>query len=457
MSLDTDPGVAPHEAQAEMAADTAAVQTVAARDIPLEIVAQTFGDYLRGYVARIRAGDSGVLPVLLGLVAIAIVFEIISPNNVFLHANNLVNLFQQSATFMVLGMAEVFVLLLGEIDLSVGFTGAVGGAIAVQLVQPVTIDLPWWLAIAVALLACALLGAGMGFLITRLRLPSFVVTLAGFLIFNGLLLIILNLGPFSGYPTLCSSSCSGKLADAHVLYQLMWGTLDPTVGWIGLAVVVVVVGGLMWWRDARRRRSGLVAPPPSLTYLKIAFIAVVGVVVVLICNVDRSNNPLNPVVGVPWVIPIGLGVFVVWMVLLERTRFGRYVYAIGGNPEAARRAGVNVARIRTIAFALCSATAGVGLLLYTAYQNGITSGVNGGQLVLYAVAAAVIGGTSLFGGRGRALHGVLGGLVIGAIYNGLYLLGLAVQYQFIATGVVLMAAVSVDALSRRGATTGARA
>ncbi len=456
MTLDTDPGIAPQEEKDEIAADLTAAKEVAATDLPLELVAESLGGYLRAWVARMRAGDSGVLPVLLGLVGITVVFQIISPNNVFLSSGNLVNLFQQSAVFMVLGMAEIFVLLLGDIDLSVGYVGAVGGAIAVQLVQPVTINLPWFLAIAIAVVVCGLIGAGMGFLITRLRLPSFVVTLAAYLIFNGVLLIILLLGPFSGYPTLCTSSCSGPQNNSHIIYQLMWGTIDPTVSWIVLAVIVALFGGSLWWRDTRRRRSGLVAPPPSLTLMKIALIAAIGVVLLLICNANRGRGVVQ-VVGVPWVIPIVLGLVLVWMVLLERTKFGRYIYAVGGNSEAARRAGVNVNRVRTLAFALCAGTAGIAGLLYAANQGGLSNNVNGGQLVLYAVAAAVIGGTSLFGGRGRAMHGVLGGLVIGAIYNGLYLLGLAAQYQFIATGIVLLVAVTVDALSRRGAATAARA
>ena len=456
MTLDTDPGIAPQEEREEIAADLTAAKEVAATDLPLELVAESLGGYLRAWVARMRAGDSGVLPVLLGLVGITVVFQLISPNNVFLSSGNLVNLFQQSAVFMVLGMAEIFVLLLGDIDLSVGYVGAVGGAIAVQLVQPVTINLPWFLAIAIAVVVCGLIGAGMGFLITRLRLPSFVVTLAAYLIFNGVLLIILLLGPFSGYPTLCTSSCSGPQNNSHIIYQLMWGTIDPTVSWIVLAVIVALFGGSLWWRDTRRRRSGLVAPPPSLTLMKIALIAAIGVVLLLICNANRGRGVVQ-VVGVPWVIPIVLGLVLVWMVLLERTKFGRYIYAVGGNSEAARRAGVNVNRVRTLAFALCAGTAGIAGLLYAANQGGLSNNVNGGQLVLYAVAAAVIGGTSLFGGRGRAMHGVLGGLVIGAIYNGLYLLGLAAQYQFIATGIVLLVAVTVDALSRRGAATAARA
>ena len=180
--------------------------------------------------------------------------------------------------------------------------------------------------------------------------------------------------------------------------------------------------------------------------------AIVGLTVVAICNINRAN--IGTVAGVPWVIPIVLAVLGAWTVLLQRTRFGRYVYAIGGNPEAARRAGIKLASIRTWAFVICSFTAGIGGLLYASYLGGMSNNVNGGQLVLYAVAAAVIGGTSLFGGRGKVMHGALGGLVIGGIYNGMYLLGLDVQWQFIVTGLVLLSAVTIDALSRRGATTG---
>ena len=390
-----------------------------------------------------RGGDIGVLPVVVGLVAIMVVFEIISPNHVFLHADNLVNLFEQSAVFMVLAMAETFALILGEIDLSIGYLGACGAVIAVQLVQPVTTNWPWWAAIVAALAACALAGAIQGTIITRLGIPSFIVTLAGYLIFNGVMLILLLLGPFSGYPNLASAD-----TNVQVLYNLMAGTIDPTISWIGMGVVVVGIGGLMWFGDARRRRAGLVAPPPSLTLLKIGLIAAAGIVVVAICNINRAN--IGVLAGVPWVVPIVLAVLAAWTILLERTKYGRYVYAIGGNPEAARRAGINVSLIVTIAFALCSMTAGIGVILYASYIGGMSNNVQGGQLVLFAVAAAVIGGTSLFGGRGKAMHGVLGGLVIGGIYNGMYLQSLDVQRIFIVTGLVLLAAVSIDALSRRG-------
>ncbi len=425
---------------------TAAVEAAEA-EVPPELIAQSFGEYVRAWVARLRGGDIGVLPVVVGLVAIMVVFEIISPNHVFLHADNLVNLFEQSAVFMVLAMAETFALILGEIDLSIGYLGACGAVIAVQLVQPVTTGWPWWAAIVAALLACAIAGAIQGTIITRLGIPSFIVTLAGYLIFNGVMLILLLLGPFSGYPNLASSD-----TNVQVLYNMMAGTIDPTISWIGMGVVVGGLGALMWFGDARRRRAGLVAPPPSLTLLKIGLIAIAGIVVVAICNINRAN--IGVLAGVPWVVPIVLAVLAAWTILLERTKYGRYVYAIGGNAEAARRAGINVALIVTIAFALCSMTAGIGVLLYASYIGGMSNNVQGGQLVLFAVAAAVIGGTSLFGGRGKAIHGVLGGLVIGGIYNGMYLQSLDVQRIFIVTGLVLLAAVSIDALSRRGKVSG---
>ena len=209
----------------------------------------------------------------------------------------------------------------------------------------------------------------------------------------------------------------------------------------------------MWFRDSGRRRSGLVAPPVGLTILKVVLIAVAGFAVVYVCNMNRSFST-TAVSGIPWVIPVVLVVLFLWTILLEQTSFGRHVYAVGGNPEAARRAGVNVSGVRIWAFVLCSMTAGLGGIIYASQLGAMSTNINGGQNVLYAVAAAVIGGTSLFGGRGRALHGLLGGLVIGAIYNGMFLLGLQLQYQLVATGLVLLAAVTIDALSRRSVTVG---
>lgn len=435
-------------AQAEAAPDL----TAAAVDvIPPEIVAQSLGQYLRAWLVRVRSGDAGVLPVVAALIVVTIVFQVVTPHNVYLKPINLVNLFDQSAVFIVLGIGEIFVLLLGEIDLSIGYVAAIGGIVAALLVQPQGAhsdylhNWPWWGAVIAALLVCGAIGAIQGTIITRLRLPSFVVTLAGQMFWFGVMIIILGT---AGGVTITSNI----LPDQEALYGIVYAYLDPLVSWIGLAAIVAFLGGSMWLRDAGRRRSGLVAPPVGLTVAKIAFIAVAGIVVVAICNINRGS--FLPIIGVPWVVPLVFAVVGGTTLLLERTQFGRHMYAVGGNPEAARRAGVGVNSIRTWAFVICSATAGLGGIIYCSTLGGITTNINGGQYVLFAVAAAVIGGTSLMGGRGRAIHGLLGGLTIGAIYNGLYLLGLPVQYQFIATGLVLLAAVSVDALSRRSATSG---
>jgi D-xylose transport system permease protein len=239
---------------------------------------------------------------------------------------------------------------------------------------------------------------------------------------------------------------------SDVINDFANGNMTVGAGWVLTALLIVGYAGLTWWRDQRRRASGLVAPPVSLTVLKIAAVAVAGVALVLICNANRGL--LVPIQGVPWVVLIVLGVLAAWSVLLGRTRFGRYVYAIGGNAEAARRSGVNLARIRTTAFILCSLTAGIAGIVYASRLRSVSTNLDGGTLVLYAVAAAVIGGTSLFGGRGRPLHAVLGGIVIAAIANGMGLLGMAAATQLIVTALVLLAAVTIDAVARRGRTAG---
>ena len=433
----------PLESAAELAPDL----TAAAVDVvPPALVAQSMGQYMRAWWVRVRGGDAGVLPVVLALVGVSLVLQIVSPRGLFLSPGNIVNLFIQSSVFIVLAMSETFVLLLGDIDLSVGYVGAIGGIIAGNFVQP-GLNWPWWIAIVIGLAVTCVIGLIYGLIITKLRLPAFVVTLAGFLFYFGVMIILLGA---SGSVPISST----VLVNQEFLYGIVNTNIDPTLGWIGLVVIVVVLGITIWLRDTGRRKSGLVAPPVGLTVAKIAFLAGAGVVVVAICNVNRGT--FLPIAGVPWVVPIVLAVLGGWTILLERTQFGRHMYAVGGNAEAARRAGISVDNVRTVAFILCSLTAGIGGVIYLSWQGGISTNINGGQLVLYAVAAAVIGGTSLFGGRGRAIHGVLGGLVIGAIYNGLYLLGLAIQWQLIATGLVLLAAVAVDSLYRRGAGGAAR-
>jgi len=210
---------------------------------------------------------------------------------------------------------------------------------------------------------------------------------------------------------------------------------------------VAVWAVIMWRRDAHRRASGLPAPPVSFTVAKIVAAFAGGAGLILLANVDRGIRA--PVYGLPWVVLVVLLVLVVWSFLLGRRRFGLYVYAVGGNAEAARRAGIDLARIRTAGFVLCSLTAGIAGVVYASRLRSISTSLDGGTLVLYAVAGAVIGGTSLFGGRGKALHGVLGGLVIAAIDNGMGLLGFSAAAKYIVTAVVLIVAVTIDALARR--------
>ena len=433
------------------AVDRTTAAEVTAAEIPPEILAQSLREYLRGWWLRVSSGNSGVLPVVLAIVIVAVVFEIVTPEHAFLRPSNLVYIFGLSTVYMVLAMAEIVVLLLGEIDLSVGAVALLGGVIAFKLVQQPGPAWPWWAAIVTALVGCGVIGALQGTLITRLKIPSFIVTLGGFLLFSGVIIIVL--GGADGFV-----SVSSTVPNQRVIYFLVQGVISPVAGWVALAVVVGAIGTTLWLRGAARRHHGLVAPPAGLTAIRIALLALAGVAVMVICTINRGTSVVT-VEGIPWVIPIVLVVLSAWTVLLQRTRFGRYVYAIGGNPEAARRAGVSVAAVRTWAFVLCSATAGLGGILLGSFFFGqySTNTEDPGQLVLYTVAAAVIGGTSLFGGRGKAIHGVLGGLLIGGIAYGVSLLELgelATPLEYILPGGVLLAAVLVDVLSRRGARTG---
>ncbi len=439
-----DPGENPTAGPAAgTAVDLTAAHEVAAAEVPPELLAQSLGQYLRAWWLRVRSGNSGVLPVVLGIVIVAVAFQI--ANSKFLSAQNLVNLFEQSTIYMLLAMAEIFVLLLGEIDFSVGLVMGLSSVVVAELVQPAPgAAFPWWATIIIALLACSAFGAIQGWFVARLRMPSFIVTLGGLLILEGIAIIVLGKNGLYGIG-------NSRLTNEVVLYDIFWGHFSPVVGWILLAVVVLGAAIGLWLRDTRKRRHGLETPPRSLTVLKIVLMAVAGFAVVAICNVNRAH--FGTIEGVPYIIPIVLVVLGASTVLLQRTRFGRYVYAIGGNPEAARRAGVRVAAIRIRTFALAALISGIAGVLFASWQVSLTSNIikTANTYVLLAIAAAVIGGTSLFGGRGKTIHGVLGGLVIGGIYNGLYLLGLQSQWVSVAVAGVLLAAATVDVLSRRGA------
>ena len=434
MSTPRDTEVQPTPSSVDEDAEAA---SVAVSESSIELTSGSLGEYLSAWWKRIRGGESGVLPVLVGLVIIIVIFQ--TQQSVFLSAGNLVNLLTQAATYVLLGMAEVYVLLLGEIDLSVGFVGAIGGAITVILTSTPR-DHPWWVGILAGLAATAVIGAMQGWLITRLRLPSFVVTLAGLLGWQGVLLVLINKAGGSNGGTIAISN--------NVIFGIVNANMSPLAGWIVLAACVVVFAALTLLGQRNRRRSGLAVAPFSLAVAKIVLFAVAGVILVVVCNANRGVGVI-PLTGVPYVVPIVLAILLAWTVLLGRTRFGRYVYAIGGNAEAARRAGINVSRIRLACFVLCSLTGGMAGIVYASRLGSMSNNVNGGQLVLFAVAAAVIGGTSLFGGRGKMLHALLGGMIIATIANGMGLIGLDAPSQLIVTALVLLAAVIVDAVARR--------
>jgi D-xylose transport system permease protein len=401
-----------------------------------DLLANSFGDYTKIVGRRLRSGESGALPVIAGLIVIVIFFQL--KNSLFLSAENLVNLMAQSAFIITLGMAEIFVLLLGDIDLAAGFTAACGAVVALWMLA---LGDPWWASVLVALAACAAYGAVQGIITARLGLPSFVVTLAGQLGLSGLLLYLVSATGNIGV---------GGVINLHnsVINDIESGQLNPTATWIVMIVIAALAGGAMFYSDFRRRSAGLVAPPLSVSLLKVAGVLAAAIIVAAIANQNRGR--LITLEGMPWAVLVVLAILFVWTVLLGRTRFGRYIYAIGGNAEAARRAGISVVRIRTLAFTLCGLTAGMTGIIYASYLGSISTNVNGGQNVLNAVAAAVIGGTSLFGGRGKMLHAVLGGLVVGVINNGLQLIGLSAAAQLMWTALVLLAAVVVDRITRRG-------
>jgi D-xylose transport system permease protein len=427
---------APEDAAVDPAGDDLAVAALAP-----EVLADSLGDYFAAWGRRIKNGESGAVPILVGLVLIVIFFQI--EQSSFLTAGNIVNLLIQAAVFVLFGAAEIFVLILSEIDLSIGYVAAVAGFTIAELIAA-PVNFPWWLGIIGGLVVASAIGALQGTLITRLHLPSFIVTLGGLLGFEGVMLELANVDKTAvgGVMTISQSS---------PVYKLVNSNMSPALSWILLVAGVAAFAGLTLARARRRRAQNLTVLPLSISLLTIGVTAVAGLVLVLICNANRGL--LTPLRGVPWVVPIVLVVLLFYSWLLSRTRLGRYLYAIGANPEAARRAGINVARVRTLGFVLCSLTAGMAGLVYESRLGSMATDIDGGTLVLYGVAAAVIGGASLFGGRGRPLHALLGGVVIAAVFNGLGLMGISTAGQDIATAIVLIAAVTLDSLVRQRSAT----
>jgi D-xylose transport system permease protein len=448
---DPTPGVGtpaePHGSVTYEEPDEAIVEQEAAAQEELaitapEVLAESLGDYLRAWGKRIRSGESGAVPVLVGLVLIIIFFQI--EQSSFLGAQNLVNLFIQAAVYILFGAAEIFALLLSEIDLSIGAVAGVGGFVIAELIAP-PVNWVWWLGIAGGLFVCAVVGLLQGSLITRLHLPSFVVTLGGLLGLTGVIILLAQVDKTAVGGVISISTTSP-------VYNLVNANMSSTLSWIVLVVILAIYALVTVSSAARRRSRGLSAPPLAVVLLRVALAAVAGIVVVFICTRNRGSL-LVSLTGVPWVILLVLLVIGAWSFLLARTKLGRYIYAIGANPEAARRAGINVPWVRTIAFMLCSFTGGLAGLVYASRLGSIATDIEVGNFVLYAVAAAVIGGTSLFGGRGKMLHALLGGLVIAVVFNGLALMGISAAGVDIATAIVLILAVTVDSLVRRRSAT----
>jgi D-xylose transport system permease protein len=389
---------------------------------------ETLGGYLRRWWQGVRAGELGSLPIIVGLGVIAIVFGTL--DDTFYVERNFTNLLLQMAAMSTIAIGVVFVLLIGEIDLSVAYVSAVGGVTMTLLLRPDGSNWPWWAAIGFGLLVTTLIGLVQALVITKAGVPSFVVTLAGLLIWNGVVLIL---------TTQYSTSGTIRIQDDRIV-GIANDFLSDAWGW-AVAVGGVAAYALTQLQTARSRRArGLDSKPAIVIFLQVAGLAVVTGAAVWYANRDR---------GIPSVTLLVLILFVVWSFVASRTRFGRHVYAVGGNAEAARRAGINVDRVRITVFMIAGFMAGLGGIILASRLRSVATNTGGGDLLLNVIAAAVIGGTSLFGGRGRVVSALLGALVIASIANGMGLLNLATGTKFVITGLVLLAAVLVDSLSTR--------
>lgn len=386
------------------------------------------------YIARVKSGDIGALPAILGLIALGLIFKFSS--QYFLTNRNLANLITQSAPVMVIAMGLVFVLLLGEIDLAAGFTSGVCGASMVLLIN--NHRFPWYVAFLVSLVIGTALGFGMGALRARLGIPSFVVTLSAFLAFQGVLLLMAGEGG------------TIPLQDRFIV-AVENNNLSPMQSWI---FYIVGMGAYLLYglrRILRGRKTGVKVELFKIWLLRNLILTLLAGISTYMLNGQRGNPPQSSIKGMPIVVLVLLGLLFAGTFTLQKTKFGRYLYAVGGNAEAARRAGINVAFIRTMAFVICSGFAAIAGLLFASRSNSISPTTGGGTTLLYAVGAAVIGGTSLFGGRGKMRDAVLGGLVVATIDNGMGLLGFSSGTQYLVTGGVLLLSASVDAISRKGA------
>ena len=438
---------------------------------------------LREYFSRLRGGDPGALPAVLGLLVLGVIFASTTPD--FLTKVNIANLASQASFIALIALGLVFVLLIGEIDLSAGTTGGLCAAFAAQALASKNLHSGvgnWifysllvgmvgavilgvinrlWLPAAIVVLGMILLLTGLehkhtflafvfaisigvmvgtysGVLVTQLGIPSFIVTLALFLAWEGVELFALN-------------NQSISTGSYNLWFGLTHSNMKPWEGWL---MFIVLGGGYLVFTTIRsrlRQRAGLSFDDLSLVLVRAGIILVLGGFATYWLNLNRSSSTLIKIQGVPWAASVPIMVMVIWTIALSKTVWGRHLYAIGGNAEAARRAGIPVEKVKISAFVICSGMAAMGGLFLADFSGGATTGLGQGDILLFSVAAAVIGGTSLFGGRGKPRDAIIGALVIATIPNGVHLHELPENVNEVITGGVLLLAASVDAVSRRRA------
>ena len=398
---------------------TAAAPTPGAQieTVPLDPLPQRIWD-------NVRTGNLGSWPVIIALVLVVLVFKYTAQN--FWSPANFTNIITQMAGTCLIAYGVVFVLLIGEIDLSVAFVSGVAGVVVAELQLPTGANLPWFVCVFLAILAAALIGVFQGSIVALVGVPSFVVTLAGYEIWQGAILK----GLTQGVVTIQSGKINGF---SNYFFSTGWSWL------LAAAVSVLYIGGMLGSALAGRRH-GIAVRDPIVLALKVVVVPIVAFVVVWVLNKDR---------GVPFGLLLMIGSLVVWTFVAKRTTFGRHVYAVGGNAEAARRAGINVARIRIIVFAIAGGMSGLGGIVLAARLQSVDLNAGGGTLLIDAIAAGVIGGTSLFGGRGEIRNALIGSAMISTISSGMFILGYATGIIFMVTGAILLVAVTFDTVVRR--------
>jgi D-xylose transport system permease protein len=375
-------------------------------------------------LTNVRTGNLGPWPVIIALALVVLVFSQTATN--FFSPVNFTNIITQMAGTALIAYGVVFVLLIGEIDLSVAFVSGVAGVVVAETQLPTGANLPWFICVLLALLAGVAIGTFQGSIVALIGVPSFVVTLAGYEIWQGVILrsitqgvIVIQKPQINDFSNYFFSDLAGYIMAAVVSIAYVGGTVGSALS---------------------GRRHGIPIRDPGLIALKSVVVVVVSFVTVYILNKDR---------GVPLGLLLVVGALVFWTFIAKRTTFGRHVYAVGGNAEGARRAGVNVRRIRIIVFAIAGGMSALGGIVLAARLNSVDLNAGGGTLLIDAIAAAVIGGTSLFGGRGEIRDALIGAALISTVSSGMFILGYSTGIVFIVTGAILLLAVTFDTIVRR--------